>query len=1111
MFEAAHYFNILKDFPLTDALINPAPGNRIEHCSVAYANRFYVYSGNGDDQVQSWFSYVEAPFNTQNPKWVAMPVEGAHNVSRAACVVTSSGIFLVIGGGYSEDQDYTGVSAFDLAKGTDGTWYKPKTTGMDTTKFLKYRDSHRAISGITSFKEEFVFVFGGYKSNDTYILRVANMTWETIPIMSNSPPQNGLFGIAYSKDNVYIVGGTSDFNGGLFNQIWGFNVPTRKWFDPQSTMPTAWFDAHIGKLNDTFFMVSSDASSMSSMRIWTLSNNSFWTDRGSMSTRGHEYYSHAQLPGSDALITYGGNGKKNSTNSTESDAPTSDLLVFNMTKRLWVTECNIVTNAPMDQYVGGPLATNQEDPFLKKTTTPNGNDVPGNDSTSSNTSSSSSKTRNIFIGGGVVAAISFALGVYLAIRNRIRKKIKHITVEPKDYQDLEISHPDYMTGTPYKSVKFNAFPEQQKPESRPITPKFPNYPQSANASSSSIRKPESKPITPKPPIYPQSVNSSSSSVRLLNPTTENNSHEMRVRPNFDTSCKFKDEVFGRHKLTAMIYDQPDASSIGPSAPTGTVILHRYRLGGNSVNGGNNTVRQAHDEQTDDQVAMKFFQSYESFEREVVMLKYLRSRHVGELLALYELPSKEDWPYLGVLNYYPQSLDKLILTKLSTMDSLYIKLVIKSLTQAIHYLHTHNVVHLDIKPANFVHESGDITSWRLIDFEAARIIGEEPVDDCSPLYCSPEVLNGAQTQSLVIASSEMDMWSLGCIIFELYTHTPLFYSQDEAFEKLSQIYHAGQFVDPPFNKIPDLQARNMLEKLLSAKPSERISCEQVLRSAFLNSGLDTRQLSSLQSESTNRIITAVNQNTTTILSTLQETTNLILSQIDAVINSVTDTMDAAIPRLYILLPGNESKSLFKPQNWGKNTFILHLLCEGLDPENREAHFTSHNGYSIHDPKPLLAKTGPYLSILAKLMGAGVGHFTHLRLPVNFGEILGQMSIRPTEYFKQLTTVLDIATNDPQQLKDIEIIKNDPIGRMKVVQGPALRELEAFLEKNDQARELGGLERIVLNNGRWRWVCEDCQKKVHERLNNENAHDHQINHQVVETYYMSDEDYSSGMAM
>ena len=102
---------------------------------------------------------------------------------------------------------------------------------------------------------------------------------------------------------------------------------------------------------------------------------------------------------------------------------------------------------------------------------------------------------------------------------------------------------------------------------------------------------------------------------------------------------------------------------------------------------------------------------------------------------------------------------------------------------------------------------------------------------------------------------------------------------------------------------------------------------------------------MQSVSTERIIHTINQNTNVVLSNMQEATNMILSQFDVIVNSISDTRDANVPRLFMLLPGKEPHSIFKPRTWGKNTFIVHVLCEGLMSDNSEAHFTDHPGYKV----------------------------------------------------------------------------------------------------------------------------------------------------------------------
>ncbi|CAG8553962.1 7038_t:CDS:2 [Paraglomus brasilianum] len=1045
-------------FPISSdsQTVSPAPGSRNNHCAFAYQNRFYVYGGVGNDLTNSFFSYIETPFSTDKPNWVAMPVAGAANVSRPACSVTSDGILYTTGGAYSNELKFTGIQAFDLNKGTSGSWYTPKTTGLDTVKNLLYRDSHRSIVVKTSLGDEFMFIFGGEQSNDTYILNAKNLTWETVPKGPDTPPYNGLFCITSAKDNVYILGGTSMLTGtnygDFYSDVWAFNIPTRKWFNPQISMPTVYLDGHAGKLNDTIYIVSSDSSSeKSSMRVWSLVDSRMTTfDSGPMSTVGHDYYAAAQLPGSDVLITYGGFSKASGS------VATSDLAAFNMTQKTWVTLVNTVNNIPTDQFAGGPLAPGQEDPFTKSKTSNGGNGAgSGNNGAGGDSGTSSAGGTGKVIGliAGIVAAVGLVgTGSGVLLYRWIKNKKKD------DDEQLTEVKPNAAFGSSFETGSQSDSSQIYRP------PKF-----------------EASGFQSEPYLVP----SATTSVSSFQPPTASN-HTINVNSATSSPSTLVNEIYARYKVTTIPFTSISASSISPSAPAGTLIFNRYRLNGAPAYGGNNSVRRAEDETVSQSVAIKFFSNYASFEREVIMLKYLRSKSVGEFRDLFDISNAAKWKYVMIMDYYPMSLDKFIVSRTDTMDALYVKMVVKSLAQAIHYVHSHGIVHLDIKPGNFVHENGDVTKWRLIDFEAARVNGEEDVDNCTLRYSAPEVINAAISRVGIKADMSMDIWSFGCTVYELYTRRPLFSDEQEATVRLLEAYNTGRF-DLLVNRVADPQAKHVLQKLLAINPMKRVSVDEILRGAYLTGGADTAQISNMQSVSTERIINTINQNTNVVLSNMQEATNMILSQFDVIVNSISDTRDAAIPRLFMLLPGKEPHSMFKPHTWGRNTFIIHVLCEGLTSDNSEAHFTDHPGYKIFDPKPFIAKTGPYLSILATVIGSALGFFTKMQVPDTVTSTITSMSSRPTEYFKQITEIIDQTETDGDIARGLAAAQNDPVSRMKCAQGPALREFEAFLAANDPSHEFGGLYRITMSDGRWRWVCDSCRERAyhsHENYEEEN---------------------------
>lgn len=60
------------------------------------------------------------------------------------------------------------------------------------------------------------------------------------------------------------------------------------------------------------------------------------------------------------------------------------------------------------------------------------------------------------------------------------------------------------------------------------------------------------------------------------------------------------------------------------------------------------------------------------------------------------------------------------------------------------------------------------SWKLIDFEASRSIGQECIGVITPRYCPPEVAQsttyGFEGEQGVVAVANVDLWALGCVIY-----------------------------------------------------------------------------------------------------------------------------------------------------------------------------------------------------------------------------------------------------------------------------------------------------------------------------------------------------------
>ena len=84
-----------------------------------------------------------------------------------------------------------------------------------------------------------------------------------------------------------------------------------------------------------------------------------------------------------------------------------------------------------------------------------------------------------------------------------------------------------------------------------------------------------------------------------------------------------------------------------------------------------------------------------------------------------------------------------------------------------------VIHCDMKPENILFTDGRVQDVKIIDFGASCLdytTGFFYVQ--SRYYRAPEVVLGMKY------SYEIDMWSMGCILYELITGDPIFPAKDE---------------------------------------------------------------------------------------------------------------------------------------------------------------------------------------------------------------------------------------------------------------------------------------------------------------------------------------------
>jgi dual specificity tyrosine-phosphorylation-regulated kinase 2/3/4 len=105
--------------------------------------------------------------------------------------------------------------------------------------------------------------------------------------------------------------------------------------------------------------------------------------------------------------------------------------------------------------------------------------------------------------------------------------------------------------------------------------------------------------------------------------------------------------------------------------------------------------------------------------------------------------------------------------------------------ALKLLKAHRIIHCDLKPENILLKNNTTTDLKIIDF-GSSCFDHERVHSYiqSRFYRSPEVILGLSYGTAI------DMWSLGCILAELYTGQPLFPGHDEKEQLMYQMQVLG---------------------------------------------------------------------------------------------------------------------------------------------------------------------------------------------------------------------------------------------------------------------------------------------------------------------------------
>jgi serine/threonine protein kinase len=245
---------------------------------------------------------------------------------------------------------------------------------------------------------------------------------------------------------------------------------------------------------------------------------------------------------------------------------------------------------------------------------------------------------------------------------------------------------------------------------------------------------------------------------------------------------------------------------------GTLVMERYRLGDGIGEGGMSTVFSARDERLGRDVAFKLLNPELASSQEIVtrfvnearMLAQLDCPHVVRLFdaGVMDQPGQPTLPFMVLELLRGRELRSSYLEEGGGEVHRVVDWMLQ-VCAGLAAAHVEGIIHRDLKPENLfvVHEPDGSQIVKVLDFGIARSMqvassltfhGEHIG---SPGYMSPEQVIDASA-----ADERSDIWSLGVIMYELFTGVVPFQA-DSQLELCMQILNAP--VDPVETRRPDL--------------------------------------------------------------------------------------------------------------------------------------------------------------------------------------------------------------------------------------------------------------------------------------------------------------------
>ncbi|MBX9693262.1 MAG: serine/threonine protein kinase, partial [Cyanobacteria bacterium] len=258
---------------------------------------------------------------------------------------------------------------------------------------------------------------------------------------------------------------------------------------------------------------------------------------------------------------------------------------------------------------------------------------------------------------------------------------------------------------------------------------------------------------------------------------------------------------------------------------GDKIKDRYRVDAKLGEGGMGQVYRCYDQQLNREVAIKLL--LEDVTAQVVLRFHAEAKALAQLdhpnvSSVWDFGQDEEGQLFLVMEYIKgESLTRFIKKKggLSFADA---KPIFEKICLGLRHAHFHKILHRDIKPGNVMLASGrpEEESVKLVDFGLAKQTDRNQSLTStgaalgSPPYIAPEAVQGREIDV------RSDIYSLGCLFFELLAGKPPFMEQTPVHTMMAHMNKMPPTLAERSGRVFDEEVEDFVQLFLMKNPEER---------------------------------------------------------------------------------------------------------------------------------------------------------------------------------------------------------------------------------------------------------------------------------------------------